>query len=242
MKKIFASFGWILLLLPLLSIAGTRTAINSITKIADSETRQVGPFSSVASAGSFDVSITMGAKESLRLEGDKEILKRVETVVENETLKIRFKKNQGTFSWKGNDVKVFITAKSLNGLTTAGSGNIKVDGTIKSEKLEAKVSGSGSISSNLDVSTFTAMISGSGKVYASGSAKSANIAISGSGDFKGEKLRTTDADLKVSGSGDASIHADNTLNAAVSGSGDISYSGNAKVRSSTSGSGSISRL
>ncbi len=238
MKKTVASLGWILLVLPFISIAGART----VTYADITEDRQVEPFTAIVSSGSFDVFITMGSKESLRLEGDPETLKEVETVVEDGALLVQFKKSKGRTSWKSDHVKIYITAKSLHGLKSVGSSNIKVDGEIKTENLYAEVTGSGNIESALIVSNYVAKISGSGKVIPSGTAASAHVIISGSGDFTGKNLNTNNANIQVSGSGNASIHAENSLNAAVSGSGDISYSGNAKVNSSVSGSGSISKL
>ena len=245
MKRLFASFGWILLLFPVISFAGIRTSLSSFNaSLFDTENRPVKNFSSISSSGSFDVYIKMGQRESLRLEGSKDMLSRVETIVENGDLKIRTKKDTQR-SWRfgsGEKVKVYITAKALKSLNMSGSGDMRVDGIIKAEDFQSRLSGSGSIKLNLNVSNYLAAISGSGEIYTTGSAKNTDISVSGSGDFKGEKLRTSTANVKVSGSGDVSIHADQRLNAAVSGSGDIYYAGNAKVNSKTSGSGNIKRL
>jgi hypothetical protein len=245
MKKLLASFGWILLLLPALSFAGIRTTFSNINSAwFETENRPVGPFSSVSSSGSFDVYIKMGQQESLRLEGSKDLISRIETVVENGDLKIRLKKNNHK-SWRfgvNEKVRVYVTAKALKSVNMSGSGDMKVDGIIKGENFQSRLSGSGSIKVNVNVSNYLAAISGSGELTAWGSAKNTDISVSGSGNFKGEKLQTSAANVKVSGSGDVSIHADQSLNAAVSGSGDVYYAGNARVNSKTSGSGNVKRL
>ena len=82
MKKILASFGWILLLLPLISIAGVKTAFTNSNHAVHTETRNVSGFHGISSGGSFNVYITLGNQESLRLEGDADVLKEIETVVE----------------------------------------------------------------------------------------------------------------------------------------------------------------
>jgi hypothetical protein len=240
MKKIFASFGWILLLLPLLSVAGTKSIISTFKPlIQESDTREVSNFTGIMSSGSFEVHIKMGSTEDLRLEGDQEDIDNVQTKVENGVLIIKNKKNSANWTFMSNKVKVFITAKSLNSLTISGSGSMEVSGVIKSERLNAQVSGSGGMDISLATSTFNAAISGSGSVKASGSTKKSSVAISGSGGFRGKDLRTEVTDVRVSGSGSASVFADETLNASVSGSGGVSYSGNAKTNVSKSGSGSV---
>ncbi|MBC7914280.1 MAG: DUF2807 domain-containing protein [Pyrinomonadaceae bacterium] len=243
MKKLLASFGWILLLLPLISVAGTKTILNTLqTAVLNEETRQVSEFRGITSSGSFDVFVNMGQTETLRIEGNAEDIEKVETKIEKGNLIIRYKGNSSGWGISiRNKIKIYITAKSLNHLAVSGSGDMEVSGPIRSEKLNAAVSGSGSISLNIIASNFNAAVSGSGEIKASGRAKSTSIAISGSGEFEGRDLKTDNANVKVSGSGEASVHADETLNASVSGSGEISYSGNARVNQSKSGSGSISK-
>lgn len=217
------------------------TVVNSKIIKTDDE-RQVSGFSGITISGRHNVYITMGNTESLRLEGDAAAINEIETKVEDGVLKIRNKKQMNTRSWNNTGkVNIYIQAKSLNSLVLSGSGNVEVNGKVKSASLNNTISGSGSIAVNMDVENYNAVISGSGEVSAKGYAKNARITIAGSGDFDGRNLKTSNANAKVSGSGDISIIADKQLDAVVSGSGDIRYSGNATVNSTKSGSGNISR-
>jgi Putative auto-transporter adhesin, head GIN domain len=211
-------------------------------QVVSSDEREVSGFSGISSSGSFDVFVTLGDKESLRLEGDPERLSEIETKVEDGILKIRTK--DLIKSWNGNKgkVNIYITAKALNTLTMSGSGDMKVDGTVKADLLTTKVSGSGSISLNADSHNYIGVISGSGGINAKGNTGNAKITIAGSGDFKGREFHSASADIKVSGSGDASIYADQTLDAVISGSGHIKYEGNAQVSETKSGSGGVSKF
>ncbi|WP_207429489.1 head GIN domain-containing protein [Pedobacter sp. SYSU D00535] len=245
MKKLFASFGWLLLLLPFISVASTSTLLTHIESHRfTTETRKVANFNAIASSGSFDVFVKMGSKEELRLEGDADFIKEIETKVENGVLKIRLKKRLENSWGFGNQSKVniYITAKSLSGLSVSGSGDMEVDGVVKSTKVDVAVSGSGSITAKTLAKILNVAVSGSGEVEASGEAKTANVSISGSGEFEARKLRTGESNVKVSGSGEATVSADKVLNAAISGSGDIFYTGNPQVNSSKSGSGKITRI
>ncbi len=218
------------------------TVVSSTKTIAD-ETRNVSGFTGIASAGSYNVTITMGNTESLRLEGDAVQIAEIETVVEEGVLKIRNKKRNGSWSnnWNGK-VNVYVNAKSLKSIALSGSGDIDVKGVVKSADVSTVLSGSGSISLALDATNYAATISGSGEIKASGKADNAKINVNGSGDFEGNGLRTNVTSAKVSGSGDISINADKSLDAAMSGSGNIRYSGGASIKSTKSGSGRISKL
>lgn len=241
MNRILASFGWIVLLLPFISVAGTKTLLNNINNDISIEERQVSNFNGISSSGAYDVYIKMGNTESLKIEGDGDLIKNIETKVEEGTLKIRNSKTSSGWNWNNRKTKIYITAKSLNHLSLSGSGEMELSNTIKTDKLNTSVSGSGSIRLDVTTKIYNAAISGSGKINASGITQSANIAVSGSGEFEGRKLNTKTADIKVSGSGNVYIHADDHLNAHLSGSGNITYSGNAQVNQVKSGSGRITK-
>lgn len=217
------------------------TIVNSKMHRTDDE-RRVSGFSGITVSGRHNVYITMSNTESLRLEGDADAINEIETKVENGVLKIRNKKQINNRRWNNTGkVNIYIQAKNLNNLVLSGSGDVEVNGKVKSANLNNTISGSGSISINIDAGNYNAVISGSGEISAKGNAKNARITIAGSGDFDGSSLKTSNANAKVSGSGDISLIADKQLEAIMSGSGDIRYGGNASVKSTKSGSGNISK-
>ncbi|MDB5119572.1 MAG: hypothetical protein JWN56_790 [Sphingobacteriales bacterium] len=204
------------------------------------QNRKISGFSGISVSGNFDIRVLLGTTESVKINTDEGTLEDIETVVENDILIIRYKPRTG---WKnGRKVNILINAKIIESLAMSGSGSLKVDGTLKSKNLKTQVSGSGIITLTADATDYIAVLSGSGKIIVKGKVKEAQIVLSGSGNFLGEDLNTENADVKVSGSGNASIAADNKLDAVVSGSGSIHYSGNAEVTKSKSGSGSIVRM
>ena len=66
-------------------------ALVSINASAQGQSRSVSGFSSVASAGPFNVHIKMDGNESVKVDADADVINDIETVVEDNTLKIRFK-------------------------------------------------------------------------------------------------------------------------------------------------------
>ena len=94
----------------------------------------------------------------------------------------------------------------------------------------------------INVKELESRISGSGNIRLTGSAGSSTSNVSGSGNFIAGDLVTSSSVVRVSGSGNAKINANEKVVAGVSGSGDVRYTGDAKsVRSSTSGSGNVSK-
>ncbi|PSR55000.1 DUF2807 domain-containing protein [Adhaeribacter arboris] len=243
MKKAFLSFAGFMFLFTLTTLAASPTKqLNKHFSLLDDQTRPVDSFSGVASAVPFNVFVTIGPKESLRLEGDSDLIDKIETPVKNGVLQIKMQK--GSERWFGSSKKVtiYITAPNLNKLSVSGAGNVEVKGTVKGDRVTTDVSGSGHLSAAVASSSLSSSISGSGGMELQGKADEAHIDISGSGKFEGEDLNTKTAKISVSGSGIASIQAEETLNATLSGSGKVTYSGNAKVNVVKSGSGSVSKI
>jgi hypothetical protein len=241
MKRIAASLGWLILLVPFISVAGVKT-IYASAALPKTENRTVSGFHGVYSGGSYDVFITIGGKESLRLEGDEEVIEKIETVVEDGILKIR-NKNKFNFGWSNEKIRIYITAKSLDNLTMSGSGTMQVQSPLKSENFQAKISGSGSIKAQVTCSNLSGHISGSGEIYLSGSSKASSFSISGSGDINAKSLSTENTSVKISGSGSVTVDAREAIDASISGSGDVYYvSGNPHVNMHKSGSGKVRKI
>lgn len=233
----------------ILNASTPTTSVESATLVtvnikAKEEIRKVSAFHSIASSGSFEVIVSIGNSQNLRLEGDPKDIAKIETVVDNGVLRIQPKK--GINFWNGNssidDVKIYVTARSLKGLYLSGSGEIDVKSIVKGNELKTIVSGSGTMEANVDVVNFSATVTGSGDLKVKGRAQNAKVVVSGSGEFDGGELRTESSSAKVTGSGEVSLQVSKALDAMTSGSGDIRYRGNASIKSSVTGSGKIVRF
>ncbi len=205
------------------------------------EKRQVSGFNSIASSGPFDVHIKIDGTESLKISASKDVINEIETVVEEGRLHIKFKHHD---EWNHKDygkIDVYITAKSLSALANAGSGSIRVDGTLSGENVNISIAGSGEIESSVKSGMLHASISGSGSIHLNGSANEAKVNIAGSGNMNGKEFKTGSASVSIAGSGNAYLAADKSLSAHIVGSGSVIYSGNATVDSRTIGSGRVSK-
>jgi len=210
----------------------------------NTEDRHLSGFSSVEVAGSFDVFITQGSTESVKVTAPSDVMDRIITEVEGGILKIHTKKGSNWNDMFGHKkIAVYVSAKILNGIALAGSGDVKFDQGVHANSFKLKLSGSGDLSGKLDVKTLETSLSGSGDIKISGRADDSSVSIVGSGDFSGKDLVTNSTSIRVAGSGDAKVNVNQKLDASVVGSGDIYYTGSVKtINSSKAGSGEIHRM
>lgn len=208
----------------------------------EKETRSVGSFDKIVIGGAYNVYITQGDVEEVRLEGSKEAIEKIETESENGTLKIKQKKSKG-WNWDNSGkLKVYVTFKSLTAIVSSGSSNVEVTSKVKADEFSLVTSGSSDVKMSMDVNSVKIVLSGSSDVELSGMAKEQSIVVSGSGDIEALDLESNNVSVKISGSGSVSVHANESLNGVVSGSGDIRYRGTPKQSIKISGSGSIEQV
>jgi hypothetical protein len=202
--------------------------------------RNVGTFSKVDISGGMDVYLTEGNSENIKIEAKGIDLDKIITEVNGDELKISMK-NGGNWSWgKDVEIKVYVTYRTLKSISSSGSSDVFCKSKLKNESMNISVSGSGNLTAEMEVKDLEVRVSGSSDIRLAGKADTQDITISGSGDFKGGDLEGKNVKVKVSGSGDASVWANESIEARVSGSGDISYKGNpSKEISKVSGSGSV---
>ncbi|MFD1257376.1 head GIN domain-containing protein [Mucilaginibacter terrae] len=207
--------------------------------------RHLSGFSSVNVAGSFDVYITQGSTESVKVEADDEVIDKIITEVKGGVLKIYTKSTNGfSWNWSGDRKRVVrVTAKDLSAISLTGSGDVYFKDGIRTQNLIVNLSGSGDITGKIDVKNLQTAVVGSGDITLTGRADNSVVKVSGSGDYSGRNLISINATVRVVGSGDASVNVSDKLDASVAGSGDVHYTGAAKnVATSKSGSGDISKF
>lgn len=202
------------------------------------EKRTTSNYNGIRSSGSFHVLLVNGKEGEITLKGEENILPLIETIIENNTLKIRFQKNTNVRTTK----KVIITVPvtDIETITLAGSGNIESKNILKGENIITKLSGSGSINLVANTEEINAEITGSGNINLEGTAVHFNIKITGSGDVKAYELQAEEVQIKITGSGSVKANVSKRIAAKITGSGNVYYQGNPKyVNSKTTGSGSI---
>jgi Putative auto-transporter adhesin, head GIN domain len=202
------------------------------------ETRDASGFAAVAMRGDIDVVVRQAAKESVQVTTDDNLLPLLETVVDNGTLRIQWKRGESVRT-RGKTL-VTVDVVKLSAVSLSGSGDLRVE-PLKTPSLALSISGSSDAAlDRLDAGELKISISGSGDVKASGKATKLDISIAGSGDVQARELVADQASVSIAGSGDAKVTAAKTLAVSIAGSGDVEFGGGAVLANSrVAGSGSI---
>lgn len=187
------------------------------------ETRSVATFTGINIHIPGKVYLTQGTPQKVELEGDKDLLAKIETNVSGGTLKIEQASQWHNMNWNGREIITYITVENIHNINLSGSGELIGQTKITSEDLDLKVSGSGSIQVEVNVAhSLDANLSGSGKLDLKGSCKKIDSHVSGSGRVKLDASISDRAEFEISGSGkiEASGSA-NSVKASISGSGKV---------------------
>ena len=182
------------------------------------QSRALARFSSLDLAGSNNVTVVVGGRQSVVVHADSNLIRYVTTRVVAGTLVIG---TTGSFTTRS-PMGVEVSVPSLAAVRLSGSGDISVTG------IEAR--------------QLTVMLSGSGVLSANGTTSRLDVTVGGSGLAQLSDLVARDVRAVVTGSGLIRVTATASLNAAVPGTGAIIYGGNPPhVISSVTGTGAVTR-
>jgi hypothetical protein len=222
-----------------IAVAVLIVATGNIFGQSDKETRNITGFTEIGFGIAGNLYIKIGSAFSVVVEADKKFLPEVETFLRDNKLIIR---NRSNWSFNNEKADIYITLPELKGLSVSGSGNAKIENSIKTESLDLSVSGSGKlIASEITAGQLDCSVSGSGDIIINGSGEigQGEISISGSGSYSGETAKFKSLEVGVSGSGHCTVNATESLEAHISGSGNVNYVGNPKIDARVSGSGHV---
>lgn len=193
-----------------------------------------GSFDKISSIGSMDVIYTQGSKHSVKIIGTAEDVEKVKVKVKNG--KLSFEPETSTRKLGGvtitttsfkDDVKIKVTSPQLCSVNIIGSGDFTANGTVKTDKLNLDIAGSGDINiKKVAADKLTANVAGSGEIDIENVSECGNITFS------------------VAGSGEIEAYLNNCKNmrCSVAGSGEIKLKGKVtNYYSSVVGTGEIDR-
>lgn len=209
--------------------------------------REVESFDRIDMRAFGDLEIALGETPALTLEGDREVLDKIESRVEGGRLVIEFGRDWlerlvgGVRMLGGPAPRYRVTVPSLRAIALAGRGSVRADG-LAGEELELAVSGLGEAHlGGLAVGELRIAVSGRGEVELTGEAAAARVTISGSGHVDGGELRTRESNVRISGHGEVELAVEERLDVQVAGWGRVVYRGDPRVTQQIAGGGSVTR-
>ncbi|MGB0929532.1 MAG: head GIN domain-containing protein [Chitinophagales bacterium] len=212
---------------------------------ADTEDRRVGQFDVLHVKGFLDVFITQSSDYEVRVEAPSDKMDNIITVVEKGELIVHYKNDKGRNNWNWKQgkkqMKVYVSAKRLQGVYLSGSGDVEGSG-ITATNFKVSIAGSGDLTIGVDAHNIEAKIAGSGDMLLKGSTGDFDISIAGSGDIEAFGLKARSSTIRIAGSGDCQVNVSESLDVKISGSGNIEYKGNpSNVNKNISGSGNVDK-
>lgn len=238
----WSTTGWELLLLAVFSItlASCDKEILSGSGNIVTESRAVVPFTDVVADGSLHVHLRQDTDGPVEVTAEDNIMRVIDTYVSGNTLHVRIKSGVKLRSVR--DIDIYVHSAHYNSLHFSGSGSVESLDTIRTDRFEYKIDGSGNTRLRVVTARLETEINGSGNIQLFGEAASFNSIINGSGDVSGLDLYCQDANILVKGSGGHTINVSRSLDVSIRGSGDVKYKGSASVSSDIQGSGRVIKL
>lgn len=159
----------------------------------------------------------------------------------DESKKMRWEvKNGILYISSPENMDMYIQFRQLNALRVNGTGHIVSKGRIKSDKLQAELSGTGEININIEANELKASISGAGKLQLSGEVNKSTFGISGVGKVAASQLKCKNCLVDISGAGSAQVSCSDSLLTNISGIGKVKYDEKpAYIKENISGLGNV---
>jgi hypothetical protein len=185
---------------------------------AKTESRELAAFKAVQLQTNANLTIKTGEKHRCSVTAEDNLLPLIRTETDGNTLRIF----SGESYSSSLPITISIETPAIEKVDLVASGTITLP----------EVSGE----------TLDLHLSGAGNIHASGKSKDLRATVTGAGNIRALDLRTENTVVRILGSGNAEVCAENQLDAKISGSGNISYTGAAAIlKIDVLGSGSISR-
>lgn len=190
--------------------------------------RETGPFDRLEIAGIFNIFISQGPKESLRIEADENLHQLVETTLEEGKLFIGWKDSL-TLS-HAEKLDLYVTVRDLNRLVITGVGETKTTSPLNLENIALEISGVGSTDLEIYCKKADADFTTVGDISLRGSADEMRLAVSGAGNLSAFGFVVKRLFVNASGIGNAEVHAEEEISISSTGIGNLFFAGNAAVK------------
>lgn len=222
------------------------------------ETRPVtAAVTAVELSGPIELTLRYGPQPSLEVRGEQRLLGNINTTQDGATLHIG---TRGILLSHHHPLQAVLTLPSLSSIAVDGSSDTTVDG-FSGERIDLRLSGSGSIKFNgryrqvgarlqgsgdmdLDVGNchnVKAELVGSGGLTLAGASQELDTEATGSGTLDARHLRADTATVRQFGSGSSTVTASRAVTVSLSGTGDVEVHGRPLQRSvNRTGNGDVS--
>ncbi len=202
------------------------------------ELREVQDFQEVSLEGVGTLVVSYGDVESLRIDAEPKVLKRIETNVRNGRLLIRPERSFRTEE----AITYYLTVKQLDAIELGGAGRLEA-AEINAGHFQLSTSGTASATiASLTADSLEVNATGSGAISIAGTVDQQTVTLAGTTRYEAPDLASRIAVVSVNGTAQATIQVSERLDAEGGGAAKIAYIGDPEVTNRLSGVASVTQV
>jgi Putative auto-transporter adhesin, head GIN domain len=184
------------------------------------QSRPAGTFSNVDVRSNIDLYIKQDSVRSIRIEADENLLEYI--IIKTEGDKLIIEPEDGYKLSGSKKIRVYVSSPVFKKLEASGACDIYGENMITSaDAVDIDLSGSSDVKLEVKSPKVEAELSGAGSIELKGETKDLFVHGSGSTDIKCFEMIAENVKVEISGSGDAEVFANAKLDVEISGSGHI---------------------
>mgnify|MGYP000197484410 CR=1 FL=1 len=208
------------------SVNGDRNVITENRSTKDN-------FTKIAVSTGLDLYISQGSKNEITVEADENLHDIIITEVNDGVLKIYAEKN----IWKAKARKVFVTVKTLDGVTATSGADVYSKETLHVDTIKLKTTSGADIRISLNANTVETSATSGSDIEVSGTSNNHISSATSGASIDAFNLKSKNVTVKVSSGADINVYASESITAKASSGGDIDFKGNPKKINKKSSSG-----
>ena len=186
------------------------------------QTRSLHDFETIKVSRGMNVYISQGSTTRVIIEADENLLKVIETEVNDGVLKISCKANIKRAKSK----KVFVSVPNLERISATAGSNIFSETLLDFKELDISASAGSNINLEIKTGSCSASASSGSNIKLNGKTKSINAKASSGSNIQSGKLKSANCKAKVSSGANIWVSANKSLSGDASSDGNIFYYGN----------------
>ena len=190
----------------------------------------VSSFNAIKSKVVGNIVFAQSNEVAVSVEGSESLVKNLVVEVENGTLNLSFEDEiieNSFFPLKNKRLTIHVSAPNIGNINMDGVGNLKFEGSVKSDTLFVKMKGVGNIEVEELENKFLSIESkGVGNISLSGNGQTVNLNSEDVGNIDAEDFLAKNVTIHSSGVGNINCYASDSIEIHGSGVGNITYYGN----------------
>ena len=206
----------------------------------NAEARAVKGFHSVKVSTGIQLMLNQGNTEAVAVSATSpEHRDKIKTVVEDGVLKIYYDNDSWKF-WKKDEnkkLKAYVSVVNLTGLDGSAGASIKIEGTIKSDKLNVDLSSGAVMSGDVNVTTLDIDQSSGSVIKLSGSVTDLTVDGSSGSVLQGFELTAENCNVDASSGGGVQVTVNKELSVEATSGAYVNYKGQGVIKNIKTGSG-----